>query len=717
MDQRDLRNLIEALSSDDPGAFTIARMIPVSMGDAAVSLIRQAVNDAPALARQRMVTVLSQIGSKEAVDVLVELLADRDWSVRVIAALELGKRGDRRATKILAVAFEQANPDTRGEIAMALAAIADARATKLLVAALADNDPSVRAKAAYAIADIARRGSASGATKRIITSAAESLLSQSLRDSDTGTREAAVAALTTIYGESAIELVSGALQDKSPDVRLAAVKALVIVKRKLPARAGERVREALVQALEDEAANVRLEAIKALKPVFKHEEEVIKALRAVYKRDKNARVREAAGEALGDQRPKALRERLVFRIAFATLVIVLLSWIFISIGRLLYHPRDPLPASASTLPAEGIYGPNAMVILWSQALLSLIGEQREAINSLQPSREEAFRIPCPRQVQDILFGKKNCEVLIFEAYSPTTPLTLRFLVFRDQGQVRLIAIGVPEPRKELPDGDFIELPERTDGGYKEVARALRAQAVKILDTLKPEDWIEYPPHRKGVYIPFVADPYYQQKIEGLRQSNSVIQHLLSLAAKYNPDLSLGARVFTVGNMGPTGMYRPGFNVIQRPMFLEPVLARTFAHELVHAILNGVEEKDPLLDKTLPYLKSAHPQMFRITLPLFYGEGTASSSDDTRKAEEMIAFFTGSLAAENTQVYFFQTPGPLVTDISDVVWFNEPLLPSDVELLVQLGLIPEWMSPEMLSYSEDKITRRYFEKVNRYSHSK
>jgi HEAT repeat protein len=43
--------------------------------------------------------------------------------------------------------------------------------------------------------------------------------------------------------------------------------------------------------------------------------------------------------------------------------------------------------------------------------------------------------------------------------------------------------------------------------------------------------------------------------------------------------------------------------------------------------------------------------------------------------------------------------------------------SDVEMLVWLGLVPEWMSPESLGYNEAKINRRYYELVDQYSHPK
>jgi hypothetical protein len=71
---------------------------------------------------------------------------------------------------------------------------------------------------------------------------------------------------------------------------------------------------------------------------------------------------------------------------------------------------------------------------------------------------------------------------------------------------------------------------------------------------------------------------------------------------------------------------------------------------------------------------------------------------------------GSLAAEQTRASFLITSRRVVTDLDDFKFLTEPLFSSDVELLILLGLIPNWMSPKALDYREDKITGRYYEKV-------
>jgi HEAT repeat protein len=687
MYQWDLADLLKALNSNDPTMSILAR-----------SILRSTSND-----------------------VLAELLDHPDWTVRVTAALELGQRGDRRANDTLIAAFREAESHTRREIAAALAVIGDEEATKLLVTALRDSQSSVRAKAAYGIAEIVRREKTPSAVRDILESASGLLLSQTLRDSDKDARDEAAVALAAIHGAKAAEMMLKALQNKSSNERLAAVKALAAMKSELGVQMRPTIQAGFIQALQDEASEVRLEAIeaiKALKSVHKLDEEVIKALIVVYQHDEDERVRNAASSALGDQRPKPLREHPTFKLASAILIIAALCWILSTIGRLIYQPKDPLPAKVSDLPKEGIYGSSESVTLLSQVILGIIDEKQEAIDSLQPVQDDAFRIPCHREIEDILLGKKDCEVLLFMARSPTASLDLHFLVFRDRGQIRSIAVGISGLTEGSPDGEFIELPENHEGEYKEISDKLRLQVVRMLDVLKSGAWTEYPPSQKDVYLPFVSEPHDLEETEKLRKSNPVVQHLLSTAANVNSDLSLGSRVFTVGEASATGMYRPGFKVIQRSMFQEPVFARTLAHELVHATLDGIEEKDALLKEIRPYLESNHPQMLQVTLPLFYAKEMADPQSETIAVEEAIAFLTGSLAAEENHVYFFIRLRPIVTDIMrDVIWLNEPLLSSDVEMLVWLGLVPEWMSPESLGYNEAKINRRYYELVNQYSYPK
>lgn len=108
-------------------------------------------------------------------------------------------------------------------------------------------------------------------------------------------------------------------------------------------------------------------------------------------------------------------------------------------------------------------------------------------------------------------------------------------------------------------------------------------------------------------------------------------------------------------------------------------------------------------------------MFDVTLPIFYEEelAQAGTDGDLLEVEEMLAFFGGTLAAEDTSVAFAMRLKPVVTDLDDIRTLNEPLLWSDVELLAKLGLIPEWMSPQAMGFDEAEITRRYYDLVHQH----
>jgi hypothetical protein len=151
------------------------------------------------------------------------------------------------------------------------------------------------------------------------------------------------------------------------------------------------------------------------------------------------------------------------------------------------------------------------------------------------------------------------------------------------------------------------------------------------------------------------------------------------------------------------------------MYQEKDHANLLAHELVHAALHGSEGEPTRMDGLTSHLRLSHPQMLNITLPLFYAEQIAGPDGDAVATEEAIAFLTGALAAQRKRVYFFIRRQPVVTDVTrDLIWFTEPLLASDVELLIELGLVPEWMSPSALGYVEQELAPDYYDLVRQYA---
>jgi hypothetical protein len=82
---------------------------------------------------------------------LTEMLGDRDYRVRLQAALALGKLKDKRAVPALIRALGDRHPLVRGMVAVSLGTVGDSRAALPLKDRLIDADPLVRKRAKEAL--------------------------------------------------------------------------------------------------------------------------------------------------------------------------------------------------------------------------------------------------------------------------------------------------------------------------------------------------------------------------------------------------------------------------------------------------------------------------------------------------------------------------------------------------------------------------------------
>ncbi len=636
-------------------------------------------------------------------DVLLDLLEDPDVVVRVTAALALAQRGDPRAIPALRTAFNDSDRLRREEMVRAAEQVRHEDSARLLVMALHDHEAEVRAEAARMIVEMLRHRP-DWSVARVFDEALPSLFEPALREVNSTTRQALWAMLQYVNLTATKRFVQTALLQEQEETRLAAVRVLAFFD-KGPATAWATAR--IQEALNDAALAVRLAAVKGLRGRLA-DPNAVEALDALCSHEPDIEVRNAAYLALGLEPPRPWWTRPLFKTTLATLVLLVLGYMVSLLVRPFYRPKVTFPAPVASLPSENIYGSNVAIEIITGHVMESVYEAPAAIPDLALVPKTAFRLPCPRIMGDVLLARLWCDVLVFGAETPDGTLSTRFLAFRDRGEVKVVALGLPGWDITSPDGTFIELSEDDN-----IAARLKTQALDILDTATPSAWRSYPAAQKNVYLPCMAETRHHTDIEALRSSNPVVQHLLSTTSKLNPDLSLGGRVFTVRDTGARGIYQPGFKIIQRPMFLDMDLDTTLAHELVHANLDGLENKEMVLVEILPYLRAAHPQMFDVTLPIFYEEELkqAGVNGDLLEVEEMLAFFTGSLSAQETQVYFLVRLSPIVRNINDVVFYNEPILTEDVALLARLDLIPDWMAPDALDYHEAEITSDYYKKVN------
>lgn len=553
----------------DPPATQANTAQPVDPVEEYFTALDEALQHASTQERRAAVTnllpMLVHFDRTRATGVLVHLLDDHDTYVRLVAALDLAKAGDARGFATLTQLFSQADKIERIEIVEASSKVTNSESVHFLTAALQDPDPSVRSAAAQALAHLADHVHLAPRIHRDLHDALPALLTMALADIDIHAHGAATRAMIHIDRSGAQDLIDQALRSADPATRANAVRALAEFRQV----DRDWSLSQLLTALQDQVAAVRLAAVHGLQP-FSHERQVIEALKPVCRRDKDEHVRSAACLALGRDRPVTLGKRPLV----AVLVAGLLFATLFGVGKLAYQPSSPLPADYATLP-EGPLTNTAASVALLEYMATALGDHAGIIDTLQLVPTDTFHLPCAQRLMDVVLSKLDCDVLVFSAGAPVDPTQVRFLVFRDHKQVTLTALGVTGWQAGAPDGDYVELlPGAIDAD--ELVSALKSQAFTLAQRITPDQWTEYSAVQKSVLIPYVSDPHHQRYVYEAQAANPVVQHLLASASKYYPNLSLGDRVFSVQDVGPAGVYRPGWQIIQRPMFTQNPLINTLS---------------------------------------------------------------------------------------------------------------------------------------------
>jgi hypothetical protein len=191
----------------------------VAMGDDALSVAEEMVEDSHWFVVRNAVAILGEIGGPRAVELVTSSLAHTDAHVRREALLSLAKVGGEDAGMLVYGMIEDPDPEVRLAAAMAAGALKVERALKPLLRLLeSERDPDVVAAVLRALGQLGDPGATNAVEKRAVGSF--------LSKPPTGVRIAAYRALHGIGTPRAKGLIQKATADKDPAVK-AAVRQLL----------------------------------------------------------------------------------------------------------------------------------------------------------------------------------------------------------------------------------------------------------------------------------------------------------------------------------------------------------------------------------------------------------------------------------------------------------------------------------------------------------
>jgi HEAT repeat protein len=208
----DLSQLMTQLEHPDPARRDRALAVLRERGEAALPLLRQALNVGLGAARPAAAEALVSLGERS-VETLADALRDTDREVRVWAVWALKQIEAPTATFPLLEALIDREASVRRQAAEALGLRSGAAVTTALCGVLKDADSGVRQRAAELLGTRGDLAAASG-------------LGEALRDPSTGVRKAACTALGALRAELAVSGLLERLEDPVTPVRKAAAMAL-----------------------------------------------------------------------------------------------------------------------------------------------------------------------------------------------------------------------------------------------------------------------------------------------------------------------------------------------------------------------------------------------------------------------------------------------------------------------------------------------------------
>ncbi len=248
----------------------------ITRSGCSIATLRHAFYDEDSAVRWVAAVALGklELGTSEAVEVLIPALSDNKSNVPVIAASVLGRLGTPEAVAALIGALKHEDPGVRGMALSSLGKLGTTEAVAALIGALKHKDSFERGMAAKALGlgtteavaaligalrheDSFVRGMAASALGELGTTEAVAALIGALRHEDSGVRGRVAEALGKVGTPEAVAVLIPALNDQDSNVRVMAASAL-----------GElgttEAVAALIEALRHEDSGVRRRVAEAL---------------------------------------------------------------------------------------------------------------------------------------------------------------------------------------------------------------------------------------------------------------------------------------------------------------------------------------------------------------------------------------------------------------------------------------------------------------------
>ncbi len=660
--------------------------------------------------------------------------------------------------QMLAQAMERARRDPaapeveRIRLIEQLAVMRAPATVEALTTALHDVSGNVRAAAAQALREAVRRAEDDPQTRARLAGALSPLVAQAAFDPHAPAREAALAALRAAWDLPLAPDETGTRQQARSTEATAIEQAFgeLFLGRQRPARLatvraaagmqGSRAVSLLsIALLSNDDADVRVAAARELAQ-FTTDPAAVKALRRAYLRDPSPLVRSAVQEALGGRVPFRLAGAAVRRsLEVVAAVAVIAVLVYASVVNA-YRSSEGIPGPIDQSWYNGTFGGNRRVDGRLQRALTSLAAVRDVIPTLQPVQGQIWRMALPGRPLDRFFGNPRREALIFTLRGQDD-IEVRILVIRVNNHTRVMALGVNSVfDPDSPAGDYIELMDVGEQS-RAIVLLLRQRVEQVLaqsEDRRPGSLGGKPATGFDLFVPLVTDAETRARVERTINANLVLRRTFLRAQASSPDLSFGGRVFSVRPEQGDGRLSEDFRVLQRS------LARSIRGEVGWTYLLGRDMTRTILPAALPpsaprlvadYFKVQHPDLW---------SAVAEARDQLAEedwAMELVTVLVGTVGAQQREIAYTVWPGAAPDDVFDVPArvpsgrspgsppslapspaapatarppvatvprrVVEPLGSRDIELLVQLRLLPSTMRPSALGYDDPLVGHAYY----------